>query len=134
MLLGQPRGKERPRGTRAGHFYTPEKTRSYEAALKYAAAQEMGARAPIEGPVSVELRVVVPIAASWPKKRQIAAVAGQLKPTKKPDLDNILKMLDALNLVVWVDDAQVVEARIIKSYGDKPGIWILVRPMEGTAT
>ena len=46
VLLGQPRGKERPRLTKAGHVYTPEKTRDYEAALKFAACQAMAGRAP----------------------------------------------------------------------------------------
>lgn len=128
-LLGQPRGKERPRGTRDGHFYTPEKTRSYEAALKYAAAEEMGAKPPLDGPVAVEMLIVVPIAESWSKKRRLAANSGQARPTKKPDLDNVMKMLDALNLVVWVDDAQIVDAQIRKIYGDKPGMWITVRPL-----
>jgi Holliday junction resolvase RusA-like endonuclease len=130
VLLGAPRGKERPRGTKDGHFYTPEKTRSYEAALKYAAAEVMGDTPPLTGPLSVDLKIVVPITLSWPKKRQIAARAGTELPTKKPDLDNIMKMLDALNLVVWVDDCQIVQTAIQKVYGDKPGLWINVKPIQ----
>lgn len=130
VLLGAPRGKERPRGTKDGHFYTPEKTRNYEAALKYAAAEVMGAKAPLDGPLHVDLRIVVPIAPSWPKKRQEAARAGREWPTKKPDLDNVMKMLDALNLVVWVDDSQIVTTNIDKRYGEKPGLWVTVRPID----
>lgn len=129
VLLGSPRGKERPRGTKDGHFYTPEKTRNYEAALKYAAAEVMGDMAPLDGPLHVDLRIVVPIAPSWPKKRQEAARAGREWPTKKPDLDNIMKMLDALNLVVWIDDSQIVTTNIHKRYGDKPGLWVTVAPI-----
>jgi Holliday junction resolvase RusA-like endonuclease len=131
VLLGAPRGKERPRGTKDGHFYTPEKTRNYEGALKYAAAEVMGSRAPLDGPLHVDLRIVVPIAPSWPKKRQEAARAGREWPTKKPDLDNVMKMLDALNLVVWIDDSQIVTTNIDKRYGEKPGLWVTVRPIEG---
>jgi Holliday junction resolvase RusA-like endonuclease len=127
VLLGAPRGKERPRGTKDGHFYTPQKTRDYEAGLKYAAAQVMGDRAPLDGPLHVDLKIVVAITGSWPKKRQEAARAGTEWPTKKPDLDNIMKMLDALNLVVWIDDCQIVTTSIHKQYGDKPGIWVKVR-------
>lgn len=130
VLLGQPRGKERPRFAKAsGVVYTPEKTRSYEAALKFAAQQVMGDRPPLEGPISVDLRIVMPIAPSWTKRRQEAARAGTELPTKKPDLDNIMKMLDSLNLVAWVDDAQIVESTIKKNYGDKPGLWIRVQPI-----
>lgn len=130
VLLGAPRGKERPRGTKDGHFYTPEKTRSYEAALKYAAVEVMGDRAPLTGPLDVTLDIVMPITASWPKKRQRAAREGTEWPTKKPDMDNVMKMLDALNLVVWVDDSQIVKTRIDKRYGDKPGLWVKVKPIE----
>lgn len=130
VLLGAPRGKERPRATKLGHVYTPEKTVSYEGALKYAALQVMGERAPLAGPLHVELDIVVPIAVSWPKKRQAAARAGAEWPTKKPDLDNIMKMLDAFNLVVWVDDSQIVTTNIRKRYGDKPGLWVKVHSIE----
>lgn len=132
VLLGAPRGKERPRGTKDGHFYTPQKTRSYEAALKYAAAEVMGDTPPLTGPLQVDLRIVVPITDSWPKKRQQAARSGVELPTKKPDLDNIMKMLDALNLVVWVDDCQIVKTNIEKRYGDKPGLWVSVKPLDVT--
>lgn len=129
VLLGQPRGKERPRGTRDGHFYTPAKTRSYEAALKYAAIEVMGDRAPLDGPLSVDIVVKVPIPQSWPKKRRQAAIDGEIWPTGRPDLDNIMKHVDACNLVVWVDDAQIVDARMRKIYSEKPGLWIRVWPL-----
>jgi Holliday junction resolvase RusA-like endonuclease len=128
VLLGAPRGKERPRGTKDGHFYTPEKTRSYEAALKYAAGEVMGSRAPLDGPLDVDLRIVFPITASWPKRKQADARSGALRPTKKPDADNLMKTLDALNMVVWIDDAQIVRAVVEKHYGDRPGLWITIKP------
>ena len=129
VLLGAPRGKERPRMTKTGHVYTPEKTRDYEAALKYAAKEAMGERPPLEGPLELRMTVVVPIAQSWPKKRQAAARAGTEWPTKKPDGDNFLKMKDALNLIVWVDDSQVCREFVEKRYGDKPGMTIQVWPI-----
>ena len=129
VLLGAPRGKERPRLTKLGHVYTPEKTRDYEAALKYAAKEAMGSLAPLEGALELRMEVVVPIPQSWPKKRQAAAREGREWPTKKPDGDNFLKMKDALNLVVWIDDSQVCRETIEKRYGDKPGMTIRVWPL-----
>lgn len=130
VLLGAPRGKERPRLTKAGHVYTPEKTRNYEAALKYAAQQVMGDRPPVAGPLMLDMRVVMPISPSWPKKRQDAARAGLERPTKKPDWDNFGKVIDALNLVVWIDDGQIVQGSVSKFYGDKPGMWIKVEEVQ----
>jgi Holliday junction resolvase RusA-like endonuclease len=39
-----------------------------------------------------------------------------------------MKVVDAANLVVWVDDSQIVDARLTKRYGDKPGLWLRVSP------
>jgi Holliday junction resolvase RusA-like endonuclease len=130
VLLGAPRGKERPRLTKAGQVYTPEKTRNYEGALKYAAQQVMGDRPPVAGPLTLDMRVVMPISPSWSKKRQEAARAGLERPTKKPDWDNFGKVIDALNLVVWIDDGQIVQGSVSKFYGDKPGMWIKVEEVQ----
>ena len=133
VLLGAPRGKERPRLTRAGHAYTPEKTRSYEAALKYAAEQAMAGRAPLSGPLLVDMVALMPIPQSWPKKRQEAARNGTELPTKKPDWDNFGKVVDACNLVVWVDDAQIICGTVSKFYHDKPMLAIRVTPLTFSA-
>lgn len=131
VVLGVPVAKGRPRFAKAtGHTYTPEKTRNFEAALKYAAEQAMGDRPPLQGPLRMDMRVVVPIAASWPKKRQRAALEGTEWPTRKPDFDNFQKCVDGLNMVVWADDGQIVRSSFEKRYGDKPGMWIKVSPLE----
>lgn len=131
VLLGRPRGKERPRATRTGHVYTPEKTRDYEAALKYAAQQVMGDRPPLQGPLTLKVHVAVPVAASWSKRKQVDALAGAIYPTGKPDWDNYGKVVDALNLVVWVDDGQIIDGHVSKRYSDKPGMWITVEKIDG---
>lgn len=131
VVLGVPVAKGRPRFAKAtGHTYTPEKTRNFEAALKYAAEQVMGVRPPLDGPLTLEIDVRLPITPSWPKKRKDAALSGKLRPTKKPDFDNYAKTVDALNMVVWVDDGQVVEAKVSKHYSNKPGMWVRVRPLQ----
>ena len=76
------------------------------------------------------MEVVLPVSASWPKKRQDAALSGSELPTRKPDFDNYQKTVDALNLVVWLDDGQIVRSIFGKRYGEKPGTWIRVRPYQ----
>lgn len=128
VVLGTPVAKGRPRFAKAtGHAYTPEKTRNFEAALKYAAVQVMGDRPPLDGPLEVEMSVVLPVAKSWPKKRRLQALSNILLPTKKPDFDNYQKIVDALNEVVWIDDGQITDSHFKKRYGDKPGTWIKVK-------
>ena len=131
VVLGAPAAKGRPRFAKAtGHTYTPEKTRNFEAALKYAAEQVMGDKPPLDGPLELDMRVVVPIAQSWPKKRQAAARELREWPTRKPDFDNFQKCVDGLNMVVWIDDGQIVRSTFEKRYGEKPGMWIRVKPLQ----
>ncbi len=130
VLLGKPVAKGRPRFVKeTGRPFTPAKTREYEAALRYAAIEVMGDRPPLEGPLELDITVQMPIPQSWPKKRQADARAGRERPTKKPDWDNFGKVVDALNLVVWVDDGQIIDGRVRKSYSDKPGMFIRVWPI-----
>jgi Holliday junction resolvase RusA-like endonuclease len=129
-LTGAPVGKGRPRvSTRNGFVrtFTPEKTRNYEAALRIAGQQEMQGRAPIEGPVAIVMSAIFPIPESWSRKKRDAALRGEIKPSVKPDIDNLLKTLDALNEVVWRDDKQIVSAQIAKVYGPAPLLAITVR-------
>ena len=63
---------------------------------------------------------------SWTRKRRDDALAGVIRPTGKPDYDNIGKVVDALNGIVWVDDSQIVDARIRKLYDERARLVIEV--------
>lgn len=120
VLAGKPMAKERVRVTRTGHAYTPERTLTYEARLAHAAQIAMAGRAPLEGPLKVEVEIRMPVPVSKPKKWREAALAGQIWPITKPDWDNFGKMLDAFNLIVWIDDGQVVKGGVTKIYHESP--------------
>ena len=133
---GTPVGKGRPKvSTRGGKFarmYTPEKTASYEGLIALSARQAMGGRPLIDGPVDVSLMIRLAVPASWSKKKQAAALAGQVLPTKKPDADNVLKaVFDGMNGVVWVDDVQACGVVLRKRYAETPGVTVVVRKMGG---
>lgn len=130
-LAGAPMGKERVRVTRQGHAYTPERTVNYESRLALAAQQAMAGRPLFEGPLRVTVVAEMPIAESKPKKWKAAALAGEVRPTKKPDWDNFGKILDALNLVVWVDDSQIVDGTVSKIYSASPKLSVRVEPWKG---
>lgn len=126
ILAGEPHGKGRPRFSRAGYAYTDAKTRRYEDVLRLAAQSEMGCRPPMDGPVRVQVEARMPVPASWSRKRQAAALAGDIVPTSKPDIDNIIKSLDALNQVVFRDDKQIVHAVVRKIYHEAPALIISI--------
>jgi Holliday junction resolvase RusA-like endonuclease len=127
-LPGEPRGKSRPRFWN-GRAVTPEATRSYENDLRHVARSVMRSRVVLQGPIRVRVEALMPVPASWSKSKRALALAGQVRPTGKPDADNVLKTLDALNGVVWLDDAQIVEATITKLYSADPALIIQVRPL-----
>lgn len=136
IVPGKPQGKGRPRAARRGSFvtmYTDKKTVSYESTVALFAGQAMAGRPLVDGPVAVDMYIVLPIPPSWSKKKQALAVSGRLLPTVKPDADNVVKaVFDAINTVVWRDDTQVVDLNVRRRYGATPGVHVAVRVMEGS--
>lgn len=128
FLAGTPVAKGRPRFTKAGHTYTPEKTVNYETLLRLAAQQAMAGRKLFEGPLEVSVVAAMPKPKNLTRKRRAAIESHAERPTKKPDWDNFAKVLDALNEVVWLDDAQIVDGSVLKTYSDRPGMVIRIAP------
>lgn len=128
VIPGQLKGKGRPRaatrGRKGGGTYiamlTPETTENAEAHVKQCFLDQVG-QPVLDGPLTIDALLQVAVPPSWPKKRQAAALAGTMRPTGKPDLDNCVKLLcDALNGLAWRDDAQVVGMRVRKVYAAVP--------------
>ena len=130
QVEGNPVGKGRPKFARRGNFvstYTPTKTRDYETIIKEAAQKAMGSNDLLETPVTVAIHITVKTSSSFSKKTRQEAINGLVKPTKKPDADNIAKcFLDAMNGVVYKDDSQVCTLHIKKVYGDIGMVEVLV--------
>lgn len=134
-IKGVPKGKARPRFTKQGRAYTPKETVDYEreiANVAHAAAVVQGWRKVEKSqPLRAEIVAKFPIAASWTKAKKAAAMRGEIRPTVKPDGDNIVKaVLDALNGVVFDDDSQVVEHSMKKQYADNLndcGVWVKIQ-------
>lgn len=132
IVPGAPVGKGRPRFAKRGNFvstYTPEKTASYENLVKLYAGQAMaGIKTLYNGPLVVLFDVCVPVPASWSKKNKAAALNQDLRPTTKPDADNIAKLLcDAMNGVVYTDDKLIVELMVRKWYSETPCVEVTVK-------
>ena len=119
-IEGEIVGKGRPRFTRTGNVYTPVRTMLYEKQIRKAFI-ETGASM-FEGAVYVEIEAVFGVQRSATKKQREARLKGEELAIRKPDVDNIAKIvLDALNGLAWKDDAQVVSIRVIKGrYEEKP--------------
>jgi Holliday junction resolvase RusA-like endonuclease len=132
-FAGLPRAKARPRLGRGGHVYTPERTARYERDLGWLGKQAMISRRPFEEPLRLDVVVTLAVPRSWNARRRADALAQRIRPVGKPDIDNLMKSIDGLNGIVWVDDSQIVQARITKIYGAKPSFWVKVMIADGDA-
>lgn len=123
-------GKGRPRLTTRGgyaHAYTPAKTREFENLVGWAAKRAMCQRPPVASGralfVQITVSIVPPL--SWSKKRRSESFGAFC--SKKPDTDNVAKaILDAMNGIVYEDDAQVVGLIVQKFYAEENEINIKV--------
>ena len=129
-VYGEPRGKGRPRFNKNGHTYTPADTAKYERMVRamflsrYPRAEQIGKDIPVRAKINAFYKI--PDSAGKGKKQLMKA--GLIRPTKKPDTDNIAKiLLDALNGYAYHDDAQVVELEVKKLYAQsEPYVDILI--------
>jgi Holliday junction resolvase RusA-like endonuclease len=129
IVYGEPVAQGRPRFARRGDFvqtYDPEKSKNYKSMVRYEALKVKPDK-PLEGPLVLAVKIYRTIPKSFSKKRHQEAVDGVLKPTTKPDIDNIIKGIkDALKAVIWRDDSQIVQIMALKKYGEVPRIEVVV--------
>lgn len=132
-MNGLPRGQGRPRATIRGDHasvYKAGPDRKYEASVAKVARKAMGDRPPMLGALQIALRFRLPIPRSHTKAVRIAMAAGEIAPTTKPDLSNLVKAIeDGMNTIVFVDDAQIVRAVTSKIYAERPGVDVMVRQL-----
>ena len=125
---GAPQGKGRPKIVKIGGFSrmaTPKKTANYESLVAHAAHAAMAGAPLFEGPVGCELTIHCAVPQSWSGKKQRSALASEILPTSKPDIDNVVKAIfDGCNGVLWRDDVLVVELAVRKRYASTPGVYV----------
>ena len=125
MIPGEPKGKGRPRVERHGDrtvTRTPDDAIIYENLVRTEYMRQCkGHRFPDDSQLDLRVIAYYPIPSSKSKKQQRLMEDGTIRPTKKPDTDNVLKVIaDSLNQVAYKDDAQVVDASVRKFYSRKP--------------
>ena len=129
-ITGDPVAKGRGRAvntSRGARVVTPEKTRKWEADARAEARRQMDQAAPFDQPLSVSIDVTFAPPKSWPNWKREAALAGHIPHTGKPDVDNVVKAaMDALNGIVYLDDAQVYWIKAHKIWGTRPSVRVRV--------
>ena len=132
VIPGSPIGQGRPKfSTINGHpkAYDPEKSRNYKAYVRMLATQAMKDTGfeMIDGPCAVIINAFFEIPKSKSKKFKERALGGLERPTKKPDLSNIVKGIeDALNGLAYKDDSSIVYLSVAKVYSDIPRVEVIL--------
>lgn len=123
VVEGEPQGKARPRfSRRSGTVYTPAKTAKYEKEIRDSFLAAGGKLIPEGSYVLVTIDAYFEIPKSYTKRKRLACERNINRPDKKPDIDNVLKVvLDALNGVAYVDDKQVIGVICRKWYSRSSG-------------
>lgn len=129
-IYGEPQGKGRPRfSTVYGHVKTrtPDQTVIYENLVKTEYRNQSGVRFPDDAMLDVRVMAYYTIPKSISKKKRQAMLDHKVRPTKKPDFDNIGKVIcDSLNGIAYRDDAQIVDAQVRKFYSDTPRVVVII--------
>ena len=126
-VRGEPVGKAAKVKTRRS-THLPTKTSEWMGLVRHR-AQLVAPEELIVCPVRLDIEARM-LPAKTPKWKRRAALAGVVRPGKKPDIDNIMKgVADSLSGVIWRDDAQVVVGHLEKVYSETPGITVTVTPL-----
>lgn len=127
-VIGDIKGKARPRvNTYTCQVYTPTSTKDYEELVKQYFKIKYPRYVPLENRVSVKIMAYFKVPKTTSKKDKELIEAGKISPTKKPDIDNIVKIiLDALNKMAFKDDNQITKLEVEKLYGEEEKICIRV--------
>lgn len=131
---GEPHGQARPRFTAVNgyvHTYDADKSRNYKTHVRLiaqTAMKEQGWKiAENDEGIGVNIYAYMGIPQSKSRKFRVSAQKGIVRPTKKPDIDNIFKAVsDALNGVLYKDDKQIIHSRVEKYYSDEPRVEVEV--------
>lgn len=131
-IPGEPKGKGRPRFTRTGHAYTPQETAEYEERVRLAYKAKYKDEPFAKGvPLKMEIAAYFTPPKRTSKTKRAAMLNHDLRPMKKPDGDNIIKIIaDALNGVAYYDDAQLVEVKIGKFYSEEPKVFVILTEVD----
>lgn len=103
---------------------------AYKQEIAAMAIPQLSMKQPTSEALALKMVFVMPIPASWSKKKRWDAL--EKAHTSKPDLDNLIKgCTDALNGVIWQDDKQIIAVDATKVYGFEPRIELYVTESRG---
>lgn len=121
-------GKGRPRlNSYTGQVYTPTRTKDYENLIIQYFMLKYPRFKPFESRVSVEITANFEVPKSTKKSDKALMLENKINPLKKPDIDNIVKIiLDAMNECAFKDDTQITKLAVEKKYAQEESIYVKI--------
>lgn len=130
VIIGEPKGKGRPRFRSRGKFvqtYTDDATATYENLVKLSFLKSNCLPYDKDKQLCCLMKIYQSIPKSTSKKLRKEMLDGNVFPTKKPDIDNVVKSIfDALNKVAFNDDTQIISLNVRKFYSETPRVEVTI--------
>lgn len=125
---GKITGKGRPRvNSYTGIVYTPTKTKDYETLVEQYFLLKYPKFKILEGRIKVQIKAFFNIPKATKKQEVSEMLENKISPMKKPDIDNIVKIiLDSMNKFAFKDDAQITKLEVEKLYGEEEKVYIKI--------
>ena len=116
VVEGTIRGKQRPQfKKKTGKAFTPNQTINYENWIKQCYIEQSNKL--LQGAIRARIEIYYSVPKSYSKRKIEAIKDGTDYPMKKPDCDNVAKIvLDSLNKIAYDDDKQVAELTVLKKW------------------
>ena len=125
---GKVIGKGRPRlNSYTGVVYTPTRTKDYESLVEQYFLLKYPRFKILEGRIKVNIIAYFSIPKTTKKTEINEMLDNNIGPTKKPDIDNIVKVvLDSMNKFAFRDDNQITKLEVEKKYALEDKVYIKI--------
>ena len=130
---GKVIGKGRPRlNSYTGVVYTPTRTKDYESLVEQYFLLKYPRFKALEGRIKINIIAYFSIPKTTKKADINEMLENNISPTKKPDIDNIVKvLLDSMNKFAFKDDNQITKLEVEKKYAETPKIYVKIEEYSG---
>lgn len=129
-IPGKVKAKQSFKIGRNGFKYTPSDVKSYANWVRLCFQKAYPKHLPSiyqDKQLIMQIEAHFAIPKSFSKKKKEAALNFDIRPTVKPDCDNISKNIcDALNGIVFPDDKQIVSLEVEKFYAENEGVIVRI--------
>lgn len=125
---GKVIGKGRPRlNSYTGVVYTPTRTKDYESLVEQYFLLKYPRFKALEGRIKVSIIAYFSIPKTTKKADIKEMLENNISPTKKPDIDNIVKaILDSMNKFAFKDDNQITKLEVEKKYAIEDKVYVKI--------